>query len=322
MYVYENAGSSTLSVPDQSPPDDGIVDAALLAQVLWPRRWLIITIAVISTAMFAALAFELHPTYRGTAVLVAATPDRNGVGGSLNSTLGSVSELASLAGLGGQNGTSPVDEALAVLKSREFTEAFIAEHNLMPVLFAKRWDPATNTWKVPAAKQPTLEKAFRAFDDIRTVKQDTRTGLITLQIDWRDRTQAAGWANALVAALNAEMRARAITAADASLGYLQRELAITSDVGTRDAVNRLIEGQIKQRMLANVTEQYSLRFVDRALVADADEPVGPKKLVLMTVGLLLGLIFGIALSLILNSRAAVARQRDRRARLAELAVRA
>lgn len=311
-----------MSIPAQISADDGVVDAALLATVLWPRRWLIVTLALISTGLFATLGFVLHPTYRGTAVLVAASPDRNGLGGSLNSALGSVGELASLAGIGGANGTSPVDEALAVLQSHEFTEAFIADHNLMPVLFSKLWDPVANTWKVPTAKQPTPAKAFRAFDGIRTIRREPKTDLITLQIDWRERQQAADWANELVAALNAEMRARAVTAADASLVYLRRELEATSDVGTRDSISRLMEGQIKQRMLANVTQQYSLRFVDRALVADADEPVGPRKLVLIAVGLFLGLLCGVALSLMLSARTLVARQRDRRARLAQMADRA
>jgi len=293
----------------RSPSEEGIVDPALLGSVLWPRRWLIATLAIISAGLFAALGFVLHPVYRGTAVLVGASPDRNALGGSLTSALGSVSELATLAGIAEPNGTSPVDEALAVLQSREFTEAFIADHNLMPVLFSKKWNPATNTWKVPAAKQPTPAKAFRVFDTMRTVKRDSKSGLITLQIDWKDRVQAAAWVNALVAALNAEMRGRAITAADASLGYLQRELAATTEIGTRDAVNRLIEGQIKQRMLANVTQEYSLRFVDRALVADADDPVGPRKLVLIVVGLLLGLVGGITLALMLHARAQVVSKR-------------
>jgi uncharacterized protein involved in exopolysaccharide biosynthesis len=306
-----------LSVPIQPSSDQGIVDAALLASVLWPRRWLIVTFAIVGMGLFAALGFVMHPTYRGTAILVAASQDRNGLAGSLGSALGSVSQLASLAGIGGQNGTSAVDEALAVLQSHEFTEAFIASHNLMPMLFQKIWDPASNSWKVPVDKQPTPSKAFRAFDRIRSVKRDVKTDLISLQIDWRDRNQAADWANELVAALNAEMRARAIAAADASLVYLQKELASTSEIDIRDSISRLMEGQIKQRMLANVTEQYSLRFVDRALAADADEPVGPRKLLLMVVGLFLGLIGGIALSLILNSRSLVARQRERRARLAQ-----
>ena len=297
-----------MSVPSQSLADEGIVNGELLASVLWPRRWLIATLAIISTGLFAALGFVLSPVYRATAVLVAASPDRNALGGSLGSALGSVGELASLAGIGEPNGTSGVDEALAVLQSREFTQTFIAEHNLMPELFSKNWDPVSNTWKVPAAKRPTPAKAFRFFDNIRTVKRDTKTGLITLQIDWKNRFDAAAWVNALVAALNAEMRGRAITQADASLGYLQKELGATSDVGTRDAVNRLIEGQIKQRMLANVTQEYSLRFVDRALVADADDPVGPRKLVLIVVGLFLGLVCGIAVALILTARALVARQ--------------
>lgn len=297
-----------MSVPSRLPADEGIVNGELLASVLWPRRWLIAAVAIISTGLFSALGFLLHPVYRAAAVLVAATPDRSALGGSLSSTLGSVGELASLAGIGLPNGDAAVEEALAVLQSREFTQTFIAEHNLMPELFSKNWDPVSNTWKVPAAKRPTPAKAFRFFDNIRTVKRDTKTGLITLQIDWKNRFDAAAWVNALVAALNAEMRGRAITQADASLGYLQKELGATSDVGTRDAVNRLIEGQIKQRMLANVTQEYSLRFVDRALVADADDPVGPRKLVLIVVGLFLGLVCGIAVALILTARALVARQ--------------
>jgi uncharacterized protein involved in exopolysaccharide biosynthesis len=43
-------------------------------------------------------------------------------------------------------------------------------------------------------------------------------------------------------------------------------------------------------------------------VADADDPVGPRKLVLIVVGLFLGLVCGIAVALILTARALVARQ--------------
>jgi uncharacterized protein involved in exopolysaccharide biosynthesis len=288
---------------------EAIVDGGLLATVLWTRRSLIAAFAIVGTVALAVVAFTSPPIYRASAVLVQASPDRSALGSSISSALGSMGGLASLAGIDLSAGNSAIEETLAVLQSREFTQEFIADHNLMPVLYADIWDPASRTWKVPPKKQPTPAKAFRAFDGIRTIKRSEKTGLITLQIDWKDRLEAAAWANALVEALNMEMRTRAIEQSDASLGYLQKELAATTDIGTREAVNRLIEGQIKQRMLANVTQQYSLRFVDKALVPDADDHVGPKKLLLMVIGLFLGLAVGISLAFMLSARKLASQRR-------------
>lgn len=255
------------------------------------------------------MSLVLTPIYRSTAILVPATPDRSVLEGGLSSALGSVGDLASLAGLNLPNDQA-TEEALAVLESEQLTRAFIADNNLMPVLFAKLWDPQTATWKVKPGKQPpTLAKAFRAFERIRYISKNSKTGLITVQIDWRDRNTAAAWTNGLVEALNAEMRARAIKGSDASLKYLEKELATTNDVGTRDAVNHLIENQIKQRMLANVTEEYALRFVDHGLVADADDPIRPKKVLMTAIGLILGLLFGVSLTMLFNFRDMMKRRR-------------
>src|SRR6185436_1603620 len=142
-------------------------------------------------------------------------------------------------------------------------------------------------------------KGFKYFDrKVRSVSSDKKTGLITLQVDWRDRDQAAEWANDLVRRLNAEMRSRAISKADAAVGYLEKESNTTSTVVTREAIGRLIEAQVKQRMLANVTLEYSFRVVDRALPADKDDPERPKKVVLIVAGVIIGLVLGVLAALI------------------------
>jgi hypothetical protein len=93
------------------------------------------------------------------------------------------------------------------------------------------------------------------------------------------------------------MRARAIAKSEASLGFLQKELAATAVVDTRAAINRLIESQVNQRMLANVTMQYAFRVVDPALPADRDDPVRPKKLLMTAAGVFVGLVFGMLLTI-------------------------
>ena len=107
--------------------------------------------------------------------------------------------------------------------------------------------------------------------------------------------------NELVDRLNEEMRRRAVVKADTSMQFLEKELQITATVEVHDAISRLMEAQVKQRMLANVTHDYSFRVVDRAISSDGDEPVSPQKGLLVTAGVLTGLIFGIAFALVATS---------------------
>jgi uncharacterized protein involved in exopolysaccharide biosynthesis len=268
--------------------------------ILWWKRWWIISSVVLFTAAFTTAAYTITPIYRASALLMPASSER-GSSGVLGSALGQLGGLASLAGISVGAGDSETEEALAVLRSRQFTERFISDNNLLPKLFAKKWDAAKNSWKVAQKDQPTLAKANAYFsENIRTIAQDKKTGLITLQIDWKDRNEAAVWANELVLRLNQDMRARAIAKTDASVGYLEKELKSTSLIGTQEAINRLIEVQIKQRMLASVSQEYSFRVVDRAMPADEDDPIKPKKMLLLVAGPFFGSFLGVVLVLLMG----------------------
>jgi len=273
-------------------------DLRLTLRQLWVKRWWIAASALVFMCLFGTAAFLIAPRYRASAVMISAGTERQGLSGSLAGSLGSLGGLASLAGinLGGNGGET--EEALAVLRSRQFTDAFIRDKQLMPKLFARIWDARTQSWK-PGRKPPTIAKAAKYFDkSIRAILQDKKTGLVTLQIDWKDPGEAAAWANEMVQRLNAEMRARARAKTDASVGYLEKELNTTTVVSTREAINRLIEVQIRQRMLANVTAEFAFRVVDPALPADKDDPVWPQKPLWIVAGAAVGIsvaVFGVLL---------------------------
>jgi uncharacterized protein involved in exopolysaccharide biosynthesis len=276
------------------------LDLRALYDRLMRRRWWIIACWVCFMAASLAAAFVITPVYRATVVLASASAERNTESSSLTSALGQLGSLASLAGINVGNNDAATEEALAVFRSRQLTERFISEKNLMPELFASKWDAKNGRWAVDEKHQPTPAKAYRYFDkNVRTIAKDKKTGLVTLQVEWRDRKEAAAWANELVQRLNAEMRDRAIAKADASLGYLEKELVRTPEVGMREAIYRLIEGQVRQRMLADVTEEYAFRVVDRAMAPDADDPAWPpRKAVLLAAGSFLGLMAGMVLAII------------------------
>jgi uncharacterized protein involved in exopolysaccharide biosynthesis len=56
-----------------------------------------------------------------------------------------------------------------------------------------------------------------------------------------------------------------------------------------------MENQINEAMVANVTDEYALRVVDRALAPDVRDPVSPRKLLIVGVGIVSGLAIGLFL---------------------------
>lgn len=265
-------------------------DAAAIIARFWRARWWIVACVIVVAGGFTATAFLMTPVYQSSTVLISADADRSKLGSSLGAALGSLGGLASLAGI--EVGGDGVEEALAVLRSRQFSESFIRDNALLPVLFADRWDEKAGDWKA-GEEQPTLAKAYKYFDrNIRSIQKDKKTGLIVLRIQWKDRELAAAWANELVRRLNEEMRRRAVLKADASLRYLEKEFETTQLVGTRQAIGRVIEAQIERRMLASVSDEYALRVVDPALPSDPDDPARPRKMLLIVIGPFVGAVVG------------------------------
>ena len=268
-----------------------------LAVRIWQYRRLIVICASLSTVGFILAAFLLTPTYRASVVMISAGGDRRSLSRSLGSAFGQLEGLTSLAGISVGGADEGTQESLAVLRSRDFSERFIKDKNLLPVLFPKKWDATQGKWNTTVDKQPTFAQAFKYFNErIRSIVEDKKTNLVTLQIDWKDRSAAASWANELVDRLNAEMRDRALSNAGASLEYLERELSQTNETAARESISKLIETQIQQRMLANVSREYAFRVVDKAMVPDPKEVLSPNKPLLVISGPIIGFFVGFILA--------------------------
>jgi capsular polysaccharide biosynthesis protein len=266
------------------------------------RLILICAIGIVFAIIMGIVAHMMKPVYRTRATLDPVTSDTNPLTASTVSsslsTLGGT--LSTLVG-GSSEVDRDIDEAMTVLQSRAFTEKFLQQNNVMPLLFPKLWDERAGRWK-DGVEAPTLARGFEAFQKIRLVDVDNDNEFVTLQIDWTDRIKAAEWTNGMIRMLNEDLRQRAIVAADASLTYLRDEFAKTDDTATREAISRLIESQLRQKMLATVTPEFELRFVDKAMVPDADRPVRPRKRIMEALGFVFGALVGVVVSLLLYRR--------------------
>jgi hypothetical protein len=138
------------------------IDLRAFIAKLWAHRSLLSATALVTTALFAVVAFTMTPVYRATTVFVGAQND-TGILGALGGSLGQLGGLASLAGVNVGGADLQVQEGMAVLRSREFTEGFIQDNGLMQEIFRKRWDPAAKAWTGPKESWPTLAQASKFF---------------------------------------------------------------------------------------------------------------------------------------------------------------
>ena len=258
-----------------------------LLEVMWRKRWLVLACVVLGAALAATAAWIMTPRYRAQVILVPVKGDD--MRGALSGALGQLGGLASLAGVALPGGGNK-DENLAFLNSRAFLSQFIEEENLLPVLFAKKWDAQKGQWKVDDPEDvPTVADGVRYMDrSVRAVQEERRTGIVTLSIVWKDREQAARWANLMIERANRDLRARAVSDAEASRDYLNAELARTDVLELRQSLYRLIESQVKTIMLASVRPEYAFRVIDPAPVPDARDKVRPKRLAMIVLGALGG----------------------------------
>lgn len=277
-------------------PEDKEINLVDLWRILVAHKSLITGITLAGTLLAVLAAFLMQPVYRAEILLSPVQQEKRTDLGSLVSQFSGLGDLADInLGASGNNTL----EAIATLKSRALTTAFIKDEGMMPVLFADRWDAAKQQWN-PNAEAPTEWDAYQLFDnDIRFVTLDNRSGLVTLAIEWGDPTLASQWANQLVQRVNAQRRAEAINEAQTSINYLKQQLATTSSVEIQQAIYRLIEAQEKTIMVANARSEYTFKVIDPAIVPQ--ERIRPKRQWIVLQGLLVGLIISLFVVFIRSS---------------------
>ena len=102
-------------------------------------------------------------------------------------------------------------------------------------------------------------------EGVLTIREDKRTGLLTIDVDWEDPAVAAKWANGFVALANERLRTRAIDEATRNIAFLNAQIPQTSVVEVQRAIYNLIESETKTLMLANVRMEFAFTVIDPAV---------------------------------------------------------
>lgn len=267
-----------------------------LALLLWRHRVTVLAFVFLGLVIGISIAYLLTPIFRAEAtVQIRADPSN---GSALQSLAGQLGPLGALAGtLVGQDG----DErgvALATLQSRAIVEAYIERNKLLPLLFARKWDPIHERWRRnDRSYVPTAQDGFKKFrEKIFSVTDDKRTGLVVVAVEWKDPGLAAKWLNDLVADANAMLKSRTIRESEANLQYLEAQAKSTSIVELRLALYKLMEAEYKKLMIARNAEDYVFRTIDPAVVPE--KKVRPRRALIIALACVLGMTIGVTFVLL------------------------
>jgi uncharacterized protein involved in exopolysaccharide biosynthesis len=229
------------------------------------RLFLALTISGGLAALGVSYLFT--PQFKADITMVASDET---LGLDQNSLLGGFSGIAALVGAGAGALGNKESEAIAILRSRGLVVSYIQANDLLPILFAKKWDSAAHKWKSDKKGYvPTLADGYRVFDkDIRNVVENRKTNIINLFITWQDPKLAKQWADGLVDSANDLLRRQEIERSTKNLEYLTAASEKTSIMEVKNSIYKLMESEIKKQMIAMGNKDYAFRVVDPAIVPE------------------------------------------------------
>ena len=282
------------------------IDFHKLFLVLWSGRRLISGVSGFAAIVSVIVALLLPNIYTASALLSPAEES----GGGLNSLMSQYGGLASLAGVSLPSGNdgSKAQLGIQILQSRIFIGTFVNQHGLMPDLMAvDRWDAVSKkmtydpsiydakqqTWtrKVdpPLTAKPSLQEAFKQFQEIMSISEDAQTGYVSISIEHKSPIVAAQWVEWLVSDLNTTVKNQDVSEATRSIEYLKQQISSTSLAELRAMFFELIQSQTETVMLAEVRPEYVFKTIDPAVAPEEESQ--PNRILICIFGTMLGIIF-------------------------------
>lgn len=279
-----------------------------LLNILWIRKLTIFIFFLLFLTSSVYYAFSIPDEYTSKVLLAPNSEDKS----SSMSSLGALGGVAALAGANIKSGSNKISEGLAIIKSLDFFKDLlvITEDDLKVALIAaKGWDPKLNelvidpelydknkkTWIRKKPDQlgeiiPSAQETHLKFLERVSITEDVDTGLISISITFYSPYMAKNWLDNIVKLINKKVRDYDVNEAKNSNLYLYKTINETDLPDVRETIASLIQDQVKTIMLAESNPQYLFKVIQTSYASEKKS--GPKRLLILLSGSLLGVLFG------------------------------
>ncbi|MFL2486506.1 MAG: Wzz/FepE/Etk N-terminal domain-containing protein [Gammaproteobacteria bacterium] len=268
----------------------------------WKKRKLIVKITGTFTLLFIAISLLIPNTYTSSSLLLVAqqkTQQNNMSGLSALTGFSSGALQSSLI-------KRDADFSIAVLESRDFVEHIISKGDFLPALMAtKSFDHETgeiifddNLYLVESKKWirkkvpvPTILETHKVYLRHLNVSYDKLTGHISISFEHLSPIFAYEFLSTVIKELNDIARNSDFNDAKKSLIFLNEQARTNTVAQVNDTISNLMEEQLNKQMIANVSEDYLLKVIDKPFIPEKKS--SPRRTYIAIFGVIFGLFISI-----------------------------
>lgn len=274
------------------------IDVKYLFKIIFDERRIIFALTAIFSVIAVIYSLSLSNIYKSSALL-SPVADNSGTNQSFNN-------IGGLAGLAGINISSlssgKSTKAIAKITTLSFFENNILPNIFLPDLMAStNWDEESNTVLYDEGlfntqdqkwtRTPSPQKSFKKFLRVMEVSQDSTTGFVRISFKHHSPYVAKDWTELVVQEINDSFRTLDKLEAQASMDYLNDQMALTSYSEIKEVIAQILKQKMQQLSLIEANEFYIFSYIDSPAVEE--EKVEPSRTKISIFGAVLGLLLGI-----------------------------
>ena len=286
--MSEDPKSSTKYVMVESGPssDGDEIDLLELIRTLLQAWKTIVGITILCTGLAVAYALHAPEAFKAETLLAPAQEEETAASSLLNKFGG----LVAIAGVKDKS-SSFMSRVMGTLKSRQFLESFILEHNLLVQIFPDQWNPERKEWMPDErGSMIKLSDGVNLLLGSIACQEDKTTSLYTVSVILNNPHLASLICNKVVLSLNSKFRERAIQRALLKEEYLREELSKTSLSDMKNVLYTMLQAEKQKAMLANITKNAAFEVIDPAV---SGLIIKPKRKLIVALGGVCGGFLGI-----------------------------
>jgi len=282
------------------------IDLIQLIKILMRGKWIILSITSIASILVVIYSLSLPNIYKSEALLSPVTSQK-GLAGAVQNFSG----LASLAGINlpSEGTDSNAGKALEKVSSLSFFQEQILPNIFVPDLLAvESWsrgenlinydneiyDSVTGSWTRDVepyqSPEPSVQESFRAFGEHIGISKDLKTGFIKLSVKHQSPYVAQAWAELIILKINAFYKDKDKEEAEASVRYLNTQIAQTSYAEIREVISQLLQQQTQKLTLIEANDYYVFEYIDPPAVME--RKAEPMRAMICIIGAILGGLLG------------------------------
>ena len=194
-------------------------------------------------------------------------------------------------------GATRVEDLEALFRSDDLTVRVFGSHNLWPVLYKDRYDPASGkirrSWTERLSGKsgsgaPGDWDAIRAARERLRVAVNRRAGTVTISFDSPSPAGSAEIVRHYLEEGKSRLQEEALDRAVKNKKFIEEQIGKTMDALTRDRLYSLFSQEVEQEMMARNREQFGFRVIDSPRVPDMK--IRPRRLYNAGISMFLALV--------------------------------